>query len=291
VTIAACYVTSEGVVLGADSTASSTLAGGFHYFNFNQKLFEIGEPPGTLGVVTWGLGSLNQLSYRTLLARLADDLQATKAGSVADVVNRWIELFWTEYEPYVKPCVDLSAKLPHDPNINPPDPAARTKAEEVELTQLKRALFVGFCIGGYILPGRLPEAFAVYFDPLQGKPTAQPVPLGTWGFWGAPNVIQRLIFGCDDQIRGALLNSGKWSGTQGELDTLLAQHHLSTPVLPIREAIDFIHACIASTIKALKFSSLAQVCGGPIEIAVITTDRRFRWVRHKEWDAAITDGQ
>ena len=54
--------------------------------------------------------------------------------------------------------------------------------------------------------------------------------------------------------------------------------------------IDFVHACIASTIKAMKFSNLAQICGGPIEIAVITTDRRFRWVRHKEWDAAISEG-
>jgi hypothetical protein len=62
-------------------------------------------------------------------------------------------------------------------------------------------------------------------------------------------------------------------------------------MLPIREAIDFVHACVSSTIKAMKFStSLAQICGGPIEIAVITTDRRFRWVRHKDWDVAIAEG-
>jgi hypothetical protein len=28
-------------------------------------------------------------------------------------------------------------------------------------------------------------------------------------------------------------------------------------------------------------------CGGPIEIAVISTDRRFRWVRHKNFGAAL----
>jgi hypothetical protein len=33
-----------------------------------------------------------------------------------------------------------------------------------------------------------------------------------------------------------------------------------------------------------------MVCGGPIEIAVISSDRKFRWVRHKEWDAAIAEG-
>lgn len=47
---------------------------------------------------------------------------------------------------------------------------------------------------------------------------------------------------------------------------------------------------IYTTIKAMKFSHMAPVCGGPVEVAVITTDRRFRWVRHKGFDAAIGDG-
>jgi len=42
--------------------------------------------------------------------------------------------------------------------------------------------------------------------------------------------------------------------------------------------------------KAMKFSHMAPVCGGPVEIAVITTDRKFRWVRHKKFDAAIGEG-
>jgi hypothetical protein len=111
-----------------------------------------------------------------------------------------------------------------------------------------------------------------------------------WNFWGAPNMIQRLMFGRDGKLRDDLLASGKWNGTPAELDAFLSQYMLATPYLPIRDAIDFTHACIASTIKAMKFSSLPQICGGPIELAVITTDRKFRWVHHKEWDAAIMDG-
>jgi hypothetical protein len=42
--------------------------------------------------------------------------------------------------------------------------------------------------------------------------------------------------------------------------------------------------------KAFKVSNLSQICGGPIELAVIRTDRRFTWVRHKEWDAALAEG-
>jgi hypothetical protein len=71
----------------------------------------------------------------------------------------------------------------------------------------------------------------------------------------------------------------------------MVQQRLSHAILPIRDAIDFVYTCIYSTIKALKFSSLQQICGGPIEIAIITTDRPFRWVRHKAFDAAISEGE
>src|SRR5262249_42523348 len=120
-------------------------------------------------------------------------------------------------------------------------------------------------------------------------PTANGVQ-GVGGFWGAPNMIMRLIFGADSGLASAILASKKWTGTPQELDTIIRQFNLSHPVLPIRDAIDFVHACIYSTIKALKFSMLDQICGGAIELAVITTDRQFRWVRHKDWDVAIRDG-
>ena len=110
-------------------------------------------------------------------------------------------------------------------------------------------------------------------------------------FWGAPNVIQRIILGCDENLKQKILASGHWTGTPADLEQLIADQVLAhPPVIPIRDAIDFVYSSIASTIKGLKFSSLSQTCGGPIEIAVITTDRKFRWVRHKQWDAAINEG-
>lgn len=55
-TIAACYLSSEGVVLGADSTTTMYVSapgphptGGEHHFNFAQKVFQIGSE-GTLGI-------------------------------------------------------------------------------------------------------------------------------------------------------------------------------------------------------------------------------------------------
>jgi hypothetical protein len=297
VTIATCYVSPEGVVLGADSTSTVGTPGGFHYFNYAQKLFEIGEG-GTLGAATWGLGGLIVSSHRMLLAELADDLAANPPANVLDAANRWAARFWTAYSsapplvPVIQRLQALAAKPQFDPRATTPNPAARTKAEEDELIQTRNNLIVGFCIAGHTLPSREAMAFELIFDALGGPPNPTQIPMHSMRFWGAPNMILRLIRGCDDELKAGILNSGHWTGTLADLDVLIMQHELAQPgVLPIRDAIDFTHACIASTIKAMKFSSLAQICGGPIEVAVITSDRKFRWVRHKSWDAAITEGE
>jgi hypothetical protein len=290
-TIATCYVSPEGVVLGADSTTTY----GTNHFNNSQKLFEIGED-STLAAVTWGLGGLQVSSHRTLLAILADDLRITPPSSVQDVANRWTDQFWAAYSdpacpmaPFITRCQLLGQKPAFDPAANPATPNARTKDEDQEFNNLRNGLVVGFCIAGYVLPDRAPAAFEILFDPLQGKPTPQQKPQGYW-FWGAPNMILRLLFGCDDELKNSIMTSGMWSGTRADLDALVGKHALAHPIVPIRDAIDFVHTCIVSTIKAFKFSNLSQICGGPVEIGVITTDRNFRWVRHKTWDAAISEG-
>jgi hypothetical protein len=103
-------------------------------------------------------------------------------------------------------------------------------------------------------------------------------------------MINRLIYGCDGELRQQILSSGHWTGTEADFDTIRGRFTLTHPILPIRDTIDFVYSCIFTTIKAMKFSNFSQICGGPIELAVITTDRRFRWVRHKDWDIAITEG-
>jgi hypothetical protein len=294
-TIAACYVSPEGVVLGADSTSTYGNPGDPHYYNHSQKLFEIGEG-STLGVVTWGLGGLQVSSHRTLFAQLSDDLRANPATSIQDVATRWATRFWQAYTnqagpifPAITRCRDLNQKPPFDASAVPPDPHSRTKDEESEFLKLWQNLVTGFCIAGYVTPDRNPAAYEIVFHPLLANaPVPADKPQGYW-FWGAPNMIQRLLFACDDGVKDSIVNSGKWVGTRQELDTMISKHALAHPIIGIREAIDFVHACIYSTIKAFKFSLSPQICGGPIELAVITTDRQFRWVRHKSWDSAIIE--
>lgn len=296
-TIAACYVSPEGVVLGADSTASvNSTTDGFHYFNHTQKIFEIGES-GTLGALTWGMGTLGELSYRTLFADFAGELETSPAKDIEEVGSRWSAKFWEAYShskltsTAIVRCRELNEKSPYDAQAEPTGDTTRTKDEEEEFLRLRNSLFVGFCIGGYLLSDRRPAAVSVEFDPLiDAPPTAKVLAANTRWFWGAPNIFHRLITGIDLNLFERIDNSEHWTGTTQDLVQLVQQFQFGHPILPIREAIDFVHVCIYSTIKALKFSNFSQICGGPIEVAVITTDRRFRWVRHKDFDTAIDDG-
>lgn len=304
-TIAMCYLSPEGVVLGADSTSSlMTHPGVFHFFNNNQKLFQLGEK-GTVGVITWGLGGLGALSYRSLLANLHDYAATNNITQIHDIAIEWTKMFQKEYsangdiQNIWSSTATLRAKTPYIPPPpvtpgsppSPIDPGMRTEEEEKQLARTIDALTVGFCFGGYDPKDRTPAASYVIFGPTISSPTPDKIPMLSYGHWGVPNMIKRLIWGYDEELVTALIASGKWSGTPAELDAVLANRRLAHATLPIRDVIDFVHTCIYSTIKAMKFSNYPQVCGGPIEIAVITTDRAFRWVKHKPWNAAIVEGE
>lgn len=298
-TIACCYVSPEGVILGADSTASYGNASGMRHYNHNQKIFEIGND-ASVGAVTWGLGGLGALSYRTLFARLADEVGELPGASVSDIMAKWIEIFGAAYaafleEPHNKPAVDwareLSQKTPFVKGAAP-DPSVRTEVEEQHYQQVANAFTVGFCLAGCALPDRTPKAFYVHFQAIADAPP-EPTQMPDMGyeFWGAPNIFQRLINGADDATREAIVSSPQWTGTEADLNVILERHSLGHPIIPLRDAVDFVYMCIYSTIKALKFSNFPPFCGGPIEVAVVSTDRPYRWVRHKAWDVALADGR
>lgn len=289
-TIAACYLSAEGVVFGADSTTTMYVSGvgpdvpgAEHHYNFAQKIFQVGDN-STLAMTMWGLGNLRNVSYRTLIAQFADSLLGQGAQSMGEVASRWSQCFWSAYS------ADLGTVLQRAQALS--SQSSRTPDEDREMNYILQAFSGGFCIGGHLMNDRTPSAFEVLFHPLMTSPgPANPLTIGSTRFWGCPNLINRLIYGVDENVLLAILRSGRWSGTEQELFDLLMPYCLGQPFdLPIREAIDWLHASIYTTIKTMKFSHMAPVCGGPVEIAVITTDRRFRWVRHKGFDSAIGEG-
>jgi hypothetical protein len=286
-TIAACHLSHEGVVLGADSTSTTFVQGptpqaqgAIHHFNFAQKVFQVGES-GTLGIALWGLGTLGDISYRTLIAQFADEFQEVSECTMEEVAQKWADHFWCVYTNWLGVHRESLREL-----VSKPD---RTSEESDFLFGQLQVLSGGFCIGGRCSADRAPAAYEITYSPIQEAPPV-PLPLQTGAakFWGCPNLIERLLCGVDSGIFHAILSSEKWTGNQDDLIGLIRPHILSQPLeLPIREAIDWVHASIYATIKTMKFSHMAPVCGGPIEIGLITTDRPFRWVIHKKLDAAV----
>ena len=276
-TIAACYLSPEGVIFGSDSTTTiSSSSGEDHYFDFGQKIFEIGQK-ATLGIVTWGLGGIQHTSYRTLYAELADDFEVNAPASVEDAAKRWAAKFYSVYDSAIGAAHREAQAL------------AQTDEEKQAVADNCSRMTVGFCLGGIALPNRRPAAYEIVFKPDDTSiPQPELLPMGQAVFRGVPVLINRTLYGIDLDLFAEIEESPFWTGGRDELVQLVRQYFIGQPgMVPLRDAMDWIYSCIQGTIKGVKFSPWAPMCGGRVEIAVVTSDRPFRWVRHKRLDAAI----
>jgi hypothetical protein len=261
-TIAAAYLTSEGVVLGADSTTTVSVSSGgqsgvVQLFNHAQKVFEVGAT-GRLAICTWGMGSINGTSHRSLAARLGDLVDA-KSLNVSDAADEFAAI--------------VSAELAK----GPPD-------------------VLGYFIGGWTPVTREPQCFKLTWDQAGGL-KKDTMTVGMASFAGNPEYFARIFRGFSPSLPQLLLDAirAKMPDLSADFDVAYEKAlNEITPVLavagatdiPIREAIDYVHSYLHITIKAFKFKFGPAVCGGPIEIGFITTDRPFRWACHKGFGTA-----
>lgn len=265
-TIAAAYLVSEGVVFGADSSTTISVrtpdggGGVVQLLSHAQKVFEVGEN-SRFGVCTWGAGSVGDVSHRTIIARLADEIKE---------------------------------------NITVKDAAEALGGMVAPLVKGAGVDFVGYYLGGWNPKTHEPACFKVEVTPNGSKVDA--LALGLCSFSGMPFFFTRVFRGFDPRLSQNLREEIKRllppGGVPTDFDNIFDQafKKASDPLiaaghkdLPIREAIDFIHSYLHITVKAMKFSFGAPSAGGPIEIGFVSTDRRFRWVRHKSFASAILE--
>jgi len=264
-TIAAAYLTSEGTVLGTDSTTTIAVdAGVAQLFNHAQKVFAVGpEERPMYGICTWGAGMVSTVTHRSIAARLSHRILMTP-GNVIDAVNRLVEV-----------------------------------VDEVRNPVISTVPFFGYFLCGTNHETHIPECYEITFPENQNA-SIRSLPVGRASFRGAPEFFTRIFRGYDQRLPSTLLAALQASvpGLPSNFQDLFQQAFQSVtrgltaagyPNPPIREAIDFIHMYLNATIKANKFRYGVPVCGGPIEIGVVTSDRPFRWVQHKKFDTAIVE--
>lgn len=273
-TIACAYLVSEGVVLGADSTTTVTAGAGVaQLLNHAQKLFGIGHSENArMSLCTWGAGKVGQTAHRTLVARLSDEVVAHSTWTVEETADRFARL------------VEAAAtEAPGCPGI------------------------LGYFIGGTDPGTHIPRCVELTFENgvrSQGLP--KPFVPGEVRFRGMPELFERAFMGFDPQLPAHLLRNLITICQQQVppvalppqfMDLFVAAFqrsidqipHVGYQDVPIREAIDFCHMYLHLTIKGYKFRFGPPMCGGPIELGFITTDRAFRWARHKPFDSAIVE--
>lgn len=263
--IAAAYLVSEGIVFGADSSTTVQVSkpdgtgGVVQLLTHSQKVFEVGDK-SRIGICTWGTGSIGNISHRTIVAQLADKISNETTVEVAakELVNI--------VEPLVK----------------------ETGTD-----------FVGYYLGGWNPKSHKPACF--HIEIRQDFKKIEPFPLGLCSFSGNPIFFQRVFRGFDPRLQDNLRDELKrvFSDNLPEnFDNVYneAFNKVSVPLaatgfpdLPIREAIDFVYSYLHITLKAEKFKFGPPTCGGPIEIGFVSTDRLFRWVRHKPFYSAIVE--
>ena len=266
-TIAAAYLTSEGVVLGGDSTTTISFPaqGGTpgvvvaQLLNHAQKVFEVGEK-SRLGLCTYGSGSIKGVSHRTIAARLGDKIDQ----NVTTIENAALLLEQLVVDAY---------------------------------NQQGDSGLVGYYLGGWDPVSHVPECIHLVFDNKGKLQSKVKLRIGEATFSGSPDYFSRVFRGFDPRFPQLLFDElvkikGLPEGFQNDFEKAfigVAQQLTAVGFsdLPIREAIDYIHTYLHITIKAAKFRYGPQPVGGPIEIAFITTDRRFRWACHKSHSSAV----
>ena len=115
---------------------------------------------------------------------------------------------------------------------------------------------------------------------------------GRFQFEGCPALANRILYGIDDRAWNIVAPHIPQEKRDSVLQELLAPSALRpapTPVIPVRDAVDYLHWIIHATIKYYKFIEWSQTCGGKVEIASVTSDRGFRWVTHKSLDWTVGD--
>ena len=268
-TIAAACLTTEGVLFGADSTQTFTFQNGTEkFYNNAQKIFEIGKPgESRFGLCVWGDALLGDLAHRTVAARLSDLVRPDTR--LQDLVQELLAL---------------------------------GKSEEAT----NGRVFVGCFLGGTQPGSRIPVCTRVMFGKKEEALLVLELPPLSALFQGAPRFFMRLHNGYDPELKDLILAGVKEEmvGSTDDEKEVAANAFsvifdrsagklppMQWPTMPLRDALDYLHTYLWATVKSHKFMLGSPICGGVIELAMVTSDRPFRWVRHKPFDSAINDSQ
>lgn len=253
-TVAVAIKINNGVVLATDSATAigemNEESARIHYTYYNaDKLFNL-KKGKSLGCLTWGDGSINNVSISTLTKDFRSNLEIDTIN-VKEITNQFIS--------FLKDFIGESS------DVN-----------------------VGFLIVGYSESEDYnPEMYCIEIkEGVVGEINDLSNENFSISWFGEYDLLSRFIFGIDSSIETFLIGEGFDDEDVVEMVKLSKENFslpLGVPDMPIQDAIDLADFLVDICKTASKFIPGPQVIGGPTDIAVITKHEGFRWIKRKHY--------
>ena len=277
-TICVSISIAEGLVLAADSAV--TLQGQFNtpqgqqngvlqQFNYANKLTRFKDYP--IGVMSWGAASISDRSIQSLIMEFEHSYVSVKDRALLDPAE---EAFTVRG---VADDLLVFMKDRYDAAYSGANPLPS----------------LGMLVGGFSQDQFFSDSYSCDLsktpsDWEQVRPRqvdGRPSFGANW--FGQTGPLTRLIQGFDAPSLAQLVVRGADKALiQTWIDDSVSEMPLVFDAMPLQDAIDLADFLTQVVIGTFRFGTGPQLCGGDVDIAVITPTN-FRWSKRKQW--AITE--
>ena len=280
-TVCVSVKVSEGLVLGADSTAAiegrigEGPAGILKTYDHVRKLAHVKDYP--LGTLTWGTAHVGARTVDSLIKEYEYTLPSLKEEQEKRKEQRMRGESPEEYSYSVQKVAE--GLVTHIKTFYEREFQNRSEADRP---------FLGLLVSGYATGQFVPEQWLVELPAKPGLRELRPEKGGQPDFganwFGITDAIVRLHWGRDDKALSIL--SERFDVPKEEIHELLAplQYQVLFAGMPLQDAIDYVVYLINVVSGRFRFVIGAPLCGGDIDVAVIRPNE-FTWVKRKSWRA------
>lgn len=246
----------DGIALGADSMTQiwgshpvTGVVGMIKSYQHAKKLFQVNDSP--LGVMTYGIGNIGKRSIESLVRDF--HMEEIKSKTVEEIAKTFQKYLLEKYDKEFQAVTEVQK-----PQLGI-YLAGYTDKEEEHAMEYE-----------FIFPNEREIVKLVRAKEIFGA---------SWRGISAP--FTRLFFGNDPQLKTRLEQIGL---PKEKLDEAL--NGFALPVafdgMPLQDAIDFLVFILKTTIGTSTFCMGAPVCGEPIDVAIITPEKKFQWIKQKQ---------
>ena len=272
-TIVVAVKVNDGLVLAADSALAvhggpaGHPPGVLKTYDYGRKLSHIKDYP--IGTLSWGVSLLGSRTIESLISEYEFGLPSTKdekaqAFQVREIADNLRVFLLKRYETHYGPL---------SPGSQPS---------------------LGVLVSGYSHNAYFPEQYLFEFPATPDLQVRHPdkengEPNFGVDWFGLTDAITRLIKGADLRLGAALAE--RLQVSTEEAWQLLAQfeYPIAFEGMPLQDAIDLAAYLVKVTIGRYRFAVGAPLCGGEVDVAVITP-RGFTWVHRKSWHTLRQEG-